>query len=120
MVMKIDSMDASNSTRIQDIQVKSQVKLTDIREFPEEKHINMQDEIVSGKVVVAAVEKANRALVPAMRRLDFSVHEATNNVMVKVIDTETNEVIREFPPEKILDMIAKMWEMAGIIVDERR
>jgi flagellar protein FlaG len=40
--------------------------------------------------------------------------------MVKVIDIETKDVIKEFPPEKILDMVAKMWEVAGIMVDERR
>ncbi len=34
-------------------------------------------------------------------------------------DTETNEVIREFPPKKIQDMIAKMWEIAGLFVDEK-
>ena len=39
--------------------------------------------------------------------------------MVKVINSETNEVIREIPPEKILDLVAKMWELAGILVDER-
>ena len=32
----------------------------------------------------------------------------------------TNEIIREIPPEKILDMVAKMWDTAGLIVDERR
>jgi flagellar protein FlaG len=40
--------------------------------------------------------------------------------MIKVVDNETNEVIREFPPKKILDMIANMMELAGLIVDERR
>ncbi len=35
------------------------------------------------------------------------------------MDTETNKVIKEFPPEKIQDMIAKMWELAGLFVDER-
>jgi flagellar protein FlaG len=40
--------------------------------------------------------------------------------MVKVINSDTNEIIREIPPEKTLDLVAKMWEMAGIIVDERR
>lgn len=39
--------------------------------------------------------------------------------MVKVVNTETDEVIREIPPEKILDMVAKMWELAGIMVDEK-
>lgn len=50
----------------------------------------------------------------------FGIHDATNRVTIKIIDKETKEVIKEFPPEKTLDMIAKVWEMAGIMVDERR
>ncbi|HHY78507.1 MAG TPA: flagellar protein FlaG, partial [Clostridiales bacterium] len=53
-------------------------------------------------------------------RFEYSIHEATKQIMVKVIDKETDEVIREIPPEKILNMVAKMWEIAGLIVDERR
>ena len=37
-----------------------------------------------------------------------------------VINEDTDEVIREIPPEKSLDMLQKMWEMAGILVDEKR
>ena len=37
--------------------------------------------------------------------------------MVQIINSETNEVVREIPPEKVLDMVARMWELAGIIVD---
>lgn len=50
----------------------------------------------------------------------FGVHEETNRIMIKILDKDTKEVIKEFPPEKTLDMIAKLWEMAGILVDERR
>ena len=50
----------------------------------------------------------------------FGIHDATNRVTIKIVDKETKEVIKELPPEKTLDMIAKVWEMAGILVDERR
>ena len=50
----------------------------------------------------------------------FGIHEDTNRVTIKIIDKETKEVIKELPPEKTLDMIAKAWELAGILVDERR
>ena len=40
--------------------------------------------------------------------------------MVKVVDTETKEVVREIPSEKILDILANILEMAGLLVDERR
>jgi flagellar protein FlaG len=40
--------------------------------------------------------------------------------MVKVKDRESGEVIRELPPEKSLDFLAKVWEMAGLLFDEKR
>jgi flagellar protein FlaG len=75
---------------------------------------------VSEKVVIDAIERANKALQGPNTRFQFSVHKKTHEIMVKVIDNDTGEVIREVPPEKTLDLVAKMWEMAGIIVDERR
>ena len=50
----------------------------------------------------------------------FGVHEKTNRITIKIVDKETKEIIKEFPPEKTLDMIAKVWEMAGLMVDEKR
>lgn len=49
----------------------------------------------------------------------FGIHDATNRVTIKIVDRQTREVIKELPPEKTLDMIAKAWEMAGLMVDER-
>lgn len=69
--------------------------------------------------IMQAVRQANKALEGTNRRFEYSVHQQTNTIVIKVIDTETNEVIREIPPEKILNLIAKLWELAGIIVDER-
>ena len=51
---------------------------------------------------------------------EFGIHEKTHRVTVKIVDKKTKEVIKELPPEKTLDMIAKMWEYAGLIVDEKR
>lgn len=50
----------------------------------------------------------------------FGIHEKTNRLTIKIVDKETKEVIKELPPEKTLDMIAKAWELAGLLVDERR
>lgn len=75
---------------------------------------------VSEKSVIDAIEKTNKLMINHNTRAEFSVHRQTKTIMVKIIDTDENTVIREFPPEKILDMIAKLWEMAGIFVDERR
>lgn len=75
---------------------------------------------ISDKVVMEAIERANAAISVANKKFEYSIHEKTKEIMIKVIDSNTNKVIREIPPEKILDMVAKMWEMAGLLVDERR
>jgi flagellar protein FlaG len=72
------------------------------------------------KQLLEFIEKTNKAFEGTSCSFRYAVHDVTKQIMVKVIDRETQEVIKEFPPEKILDMVAKMWEVAGILVDERR
>ena len=50
----------------------------------------------------------------------FGIHDKTNRVTIKMVDKDTKKVIKEFPPDETLDMIAKVWEIAGIMVDEKR
>lgn len=50
----------------------------------------------------------------------FGIHDKTNRVTIKIVDKETKKVIKEYPPEKTLDMIAKVWELAGLMVDEKK
>ncbi len=64
------------------------------------------------------VESLNKTMTNS--ELQFGIHESTNRVTIKIIDKDTKEVIKELPPEKTLDLIAKAWELAGIMVDERR
>jgi len=74
---------------------------------------------ISESQVSEAVRRANRALEWAKRHFEYSVHEKTNTFIVRVYDSESEELIREIPPERILDLVARLWEIAGLIVDER-
>lgn len=69
--------------------------------------------------LINSIEAANEQFIAYDRRFEFSIHEKTKQIMVKVIDIKTDETIREIPPEKILDLVASIWEVAGIMVDER-
>ena len=51
---------------------------------------------------------------------EFGYNEPTNRITIKIKDKDTDEVIKEIPSEKALEMLAKAWELAGIMVDERR
>lgn len=66
-----------------------------------------------------AIAEMNKKINNSNEEAVFGVHEDTNRIMIKIMDKDTKEVIKEFPPEKTLDMIAKIWEMAGILVDEK-
>lgn len=65
-----------------------------------------------------AVEALNKRM--AGSEAVFGIHDDTNRLTIKIVDKNTKEVIKELPPEKTLDMIARVWELAGLLVDERR
>lgn len=67
-----------------------------------------------------AVDNINKKAKAVNSEAIFGIHEATNRVMIKIVDKDTKKVIKELPPEKTLDMIAKVWELAGLMVDEKR
>jgi len=75
-----------------------------------------REQEISEEEVIEAIEKANAKFQFYNTHLEFSIHEKTKEIMVKVY--RDDEVIREIPPEKILDMVAHMLELAGLLVDE--
>lgn len=50
--------------------------------------------------------------------LEFSLHKETGRTMVKVFNKDTDELVREIPPEQILDLAAKLDEMVGMLFDQ--
>lgn len=76
------------------------------------------DKLYSKKEIMDIIEDANEEFVTYDRKFEFGIHEKTKQITVKVLDSVTNEVIRELPPEKILDMLAGLWEIAGLLIDE--
>ena len=77
-----------------------------------------QEPSASAEAVKKAVEELNKKMANSVAQ--FGIHEETNHITIKIVDKESRKVIKELPPEKTLDMIAKVWEMAGLLVDEKR
>ena len=61
----------------------------------------------------------NSQIRKAVDEINKKAHNATNRVTIKIVDKDTKKVLKEYPPEKTLDMIAKVWEMAGLLVDQK-
>ncbi|MBE5906057.1 MAG: flagellar protein FlaG [Lachnospiraceae bacterium] len=72
----------------------------------------------AAEAIKKAVSEMNKQ--SANKTVQFGVHEATNRMTIKILDAGTRKVIKEFPAEESLDLIAKAWELAGIMIDEKR
>ena len=86
--------------------------------FSEQSMKEQQQQQPSNEQIKKAVEQLNKNM--ANSTAIFGIHEGTNRVTIKIVDKDTKEIIKELPAEKTLDMIAKAWELAGILVDEKR
>ena len=71
----------------------------------------------TNKALKEAVEKINENMKDT--RCEYGIDDETNRVTIKIVDKKTKEILREYPPEETLDIIAKVWELAGINVDRK-
>lgn len=65
------------------------------------------------------VAEASKALEVINTQLSFRVHEGTGRPLIQLIETGTENVVREIPPEKMLDIVAGIWDWAGLIIDRK-
>ena len=67
--------------------------------------------------IVGAVQESLDMIKEQTTHLRFSVHEQTDQVMVKVTNPDSGEVIREIPSQEFLDLAAKFEKMVGLMFD---
>jgi Uncharacterized flagellar protein FlaG len=69
------------------------------------------------------IEKALKIINMAYKEVNveckYSMDERTNMELVKFVNSDTGETIRQYPPEEILNMIHKMYDMYGILLDKK-
>lgn len=69
-------------------------------------------------------EQVRQQLNEALKRMnvgvDFNINRDLDQVVVEVVNRETHEVIRQVPPEEMLEMAKRMEELSGVLLDERR
>ncbi|SHF37492.1 flagellar protein FlaG [Desulforamulus putei] len=68
--------------------------------------------------VQQAVNKMNKTMETYNTELRFQLHEKSGEYIVKIINTKDHSVIREIPPERVLNMVAYFKEMLGLVVDK--
>jgi len=91
---------------------------TDTKKYDkQEKDFNEKD--YNEKDLEVAVKKLNNFLKDENTHAEYSMHDTFNVIIIKIVDDKTHEIIMEVPPKKILDMVAKMCELVGVVFDKR-
>jgi flagellar protein FlaG len=101
------------------IEMTAQVKRIQALEKVNDDIKNTKDRELKEEDIKNAVIKLNKFLEDNRTHAEYEVHDKLKDVMIKIIDDNTGKVIKEIPPQKILDMVAKMLEMVGLLVDKR-
>ncbi|PYY29574.1 flagellar protein FlaG [Paenibacillus illinoisensis] len=79
-----------------------------------------KNESVSKQQLDKLIEDGNKVLQRMDTQLRWSVNKESNQMIVKVMDTQTNEVLREIPPEKYLELVQNLCEQVGLFLDEKK
>ncbi len=85
----------------------------------DEKKMSMAGKEPSLSTIESAISGMNSKIDMQRTRCEYSYDEPTKRVSIKIYDKDTDELIREVPTEESLKMLQKVWELAGIIVDEK-
>lgn len=75
--------------------------------------------VVNKNEVEMVVDKLNEFMEPVRRNLKFELHDKLDKYYVTVVDSTSNEVIKEIPPKKMLDMYAEMADFMGFLIDRK-
>ncbi|MFF2752177.1 flagellar protein FlaG [Psychrobacillus sp. NPDC058041] len=84
----------------------------------EEQKANEKESIPKDKVQ-KAVDALNEFMTIQNHNSKFVLHDGLDRYYVEVVDADTDEVIREVPPRKLLDAFYSMQKFVGMIVDEK-
>jgi flagellar protein FlaG len=99
------------------------VLLKEARVLPERPPRQVEQQGEKQKISRQEIENQAKALEKTFlafnRRVELSVNETINQVIIKVVDAETDKVIKEIPAEEIQHLIARIKETIGLLVDEK-
>lgn len=78
-----------------------------------------QKDVVSKDKLEEAVQSINEFLNTQHKASKFVFHDGLDKYYVQLVDADTDEVIKEIPPERLLNAFYEMKKLAGMMVDEK-
>ncbi len=109
-LIPLDSFPGQKLERSQDAPLKVVDRKRDVPSAREE---------IPREQVEKATEKLNRLMGIIDKRVQFSVQEKSDRVVVQIIDQQSKEVMEEIPPQRVLDILGSFSQMAGLFFDKQ-
>lgn len=98
---------------------KANITENSLKQLMQQEQKANEKEIIPRDKVQKAVDALNEFMTVQNRNSKFVMHDGLDRYYVEVVDAQTNEVIREVPPRKLLDAFYTMQKFLGMIVDEK-
>ncbi len=77
---------------------------------------NKQAVEVDQVVLTDAVKKLNEYVAPALQTIEFSLDQESKRMVVKVVDTATQKVLRQIPNEEVVAMSKTLDKLQGLVI----
>lgn len=71
------------------------------------------------KDVKKAVDKLNKLLEDKSTHAEYEVCGKFRDLTIRIVDDNTKQVISEIPPKKVIEMVDKLCELAGMFLDQK-
>ncbi|MDW8799701.1 flagellar protein FlaG [Clostridium sp. A1-XYC3] len=111
------SIDNSNED-IQGISLNNNLSDTDSKSSELGYQLNNNQDI-SEKDIKKAIDKFNKLLEDNDTHVEYELYGKTKELTIKIINNKTKEIVKELPPKRLIDMINKLCELAGVFVDQK-
>ncbi|WP_036834631.1 flagellar protein FlaG [Pontibacillus litoralis] len=93
--------------------------MNDDHSFVKEKKEVTNEKGINKEEARSIVDSLNNFLKPSLSEIRFEFHDKLEEYYVTIIDSNTEEIIKEIPPKKMLDLYASMAELMGFLVDKK-
>ncbi len=122
--MRVERVDGSSASRASERATEKHASPRDAQKLSREEFASRQQRLerdldINEDHLEEHIDLLNDTLRTFDKRLRFDIHRDTEQIYTQVIDAETEEILREIPPEEVLNMVARIDELVGLIVDEK-
>ncbi|MGZ8270695.1 MAG: flagellar protein FlaG [Methylophilus sp.] len=109
------SLDALGNVKLAPLTSMSGVKASNLKAV--EKSAAVPEAVENDKArLEGAVRKLNEYVAPALQTIQFSIDQESERIVVKVVDTTTQEVLRQIPNEEVLAITRTLDKLQGLVI----